>query len=85
MKKNEILLFGRPDCKLCVGWKRKLDHLGLPYRYYDTDEAEGLATMAWNNLARIPALVIGGRRFEEISPAALTSAQLKEMAGDPDG
>lgn len=85
MKENKILLFGRKKCALCEGWKRKLNHLGLPYTYYDTDETDGLATMAWHNVARIPALVIGEKRFEEISPAALTSGELKKLANRENG
>ncbi|HNQ35947.1 MAG TPA: hypothetical protein PKN80_07790 [bacterium] len=77
--KHAVLLFGKKDCSLCEGWKRKLNHLDIKYDYYDTSTVEGMAEMAFNNVGRIPALVIGPARFEEVGPAEITSEQIQKL------
>lgn len=79
MSKAKVLLFGGPECVLCQGWKRKLEHLGIEHEYFDTSTREGLAEMAYRNCARIPALVIGEKRFEEVNPARLTTSEIREL------
>ncbi|MFH0796531.1 MAG: hypothetical protein V2A65_05665 [Candidatus Omnitrophota bacterium] len=74
-----MILFGKKGCSLCEGWKRKLDALSLPFTYYDTETTEGLMEMAYHNVGRIPALVIGETAFEEVNPSEITSEELKKI------
>ena len=75
---KKVLLFGKKDCSLCEGWKRKLTALSLPFAYYDIGTTEGLMEMAYHNVGRIPALVIGEQRWEEVGPAEINSETLKK-------
>ena len=75
---KKIILFGKKDCSLCEGWKRKLTAFGRPFDYYDIGTAEGLMEMAYHNVGRIPALVVGEQRWEEVSPAEVTSDTLQK-------
>ncbi len=79
--KQKVLLFGSPTCALCQGWKKKLEHLKVPYLYYDVETPEGLAELAYQNLARIPALVIGDQRWKEVNPGEITPEQLRKLTG----
>lgn len=77
---KNIILFGKEGCALCEGWKRKLAHLSIPFTYYDIGVTEGMVEMACHNIGRIPALLIGEKRFEEINPADVTSEELLALA-----
>ena len=79
MMKKEAILFGKEDCALCEGWKRKLAHLSIPFVYYDIGTRDGLVEMAFNNVGRIPALVLGEKRFEEINPSEIRSEELLKL------
>ena len=76
---KEIFLFGKKDCALCEGWKRKLGHLSIPFTYYDIGTTDGLVEMAYHNIGRIPALLVGENRFEEINPSDMTSEELQAL------
>ncbi len=76
---KKVLLFGKEGCALCEGWKRKLTHLAIPFLYYDITTREGLMEMALANIGRIPALVIGEERWEEINPSEITSEELLRL------
>jgi hypothetical protein len=77
---NKVILIGKSQgCMLCEGWKKKLNHLEIPFTFIDILTVDGLAEMAYNNIGRIPALIINEQRFEEISPADLTSEKLIEL------
>lgn len=75
---KRVLLFGKEGCSLCEGWKRKLSSLGISFVYYDTGTRDGLAEMAYHNIGRIPGLVIGNERWEEVSPADISSAEIQK-------
>jgi hypothetical protein len=76
---KKILLFGKKGCALCEGWKRKLTHLSLPFVYHDIGTIEGMVEMAYHNIGRIPALLVGEKRFEEINPSEITSEELQGL------
>jgi glutaredoxin len=77
---NKLTLFGKSSgCSLCEGWKRKLTALKIPFTFVDILTEDGLAEMAWNNIGRIPALLIDDQRFEEVSPAEISSEKLLEL------
>ena len=75
---KKVLLFGKEDCALCLGWKKKLEHAQIPYVYYDVETTDGLVEFAFNNMGQIPALLIGQRRFEEVNPGALTTDEIRQ-------
>ena len=77
--KKEVLLFGKEGCVLCEGWKKKLFHLSIPITYYDTGTTEGLVEMVYYNIGRIPALLIGENRFEEVNPAEIPSEEIQKL------
>ncbi|MFH2069249.1 MAG: glutaredoxin family protein [Candidatus Omnitrophota bacterium] len=77
---KEVILFGKEGCALCEGWKRKLTHLSIPFAYYDIGTTDGLVEMAYHNVGRIPALLIGEKRFEEVNPSEVTSKELLVLA-----
>ncbi len=81
---KKLLLFGTQSCVLCQGWKKKLEHLKIPYDYYDVETPEGLTEMAYHNIGRIPALVAGNQKWEEVNPAEIPSEKLQELAGSPE-
>ncbi len=79
-----VRLFGKPNCGLCDGWKRKLTHLGIEFQYFDAETVGGLAEMARNNCGRIPALAIGEidahvLRVEEEGAHVVKSERLLEL------
>ena len=76
---KNVLLFGKEGCALCEGWKRKLAHLSVPFTYYDIGTTDGMVEMAYHNIGRIPALLIGEKRFEEINPSEITSEELQKL------
>lgn len=76
---TKVLLFGKKDCALCEGWKRKLTHLSIPFTYYDIGTTEGMVEMAYHNIGRVPALVIGEKSFEEINPSEVSSEELQKL------
>ena len=77
---KKVFLFGKEGCALCEGWKRKLTHLSIPFVYYDIGITDGMVEMAYHNIGRIPALLIGEKRFEEINPSEITSEELLAWA-----
>ena len=76
---KKICLFGKKGCSLCEGWQKKLNALSIPFAYYDIETTEGLMEMAYHNVGRIPALVIGENRWEEVNPSEITSEELKRV------
>ena len=73
---KKVILFGKEGCALCEGWKRKLTHLSIPFDYYDIGTTDGLVEMAYHNIGRIPALLVGEKRFEETNPSEIISEEL---------
>ena len=73
---KKVVLFGKEGCALCEGWKRKLTHLSIPFAYHDIGTTDGLVEMAYHNVGRIPALLVGEKRFEETNPSEVTSEEL---------
>ena len=81
-ERQKVVLFGKKGCSLCEGWKRKLEHLEIPYLYYDVETVDGLTEMAYHNLARVPALIIGKKRIEEANPADFKSEDLLQLINE---
>ena len=79
----EVHLFGRSHgCSLCEGWKRKLTAAGIKFIFHDILTRDGMADMAFHNLARVPSLVIGDQRFEEIMPADMKTDDLIALVNE---
>ncbi|MGB9642901.1 MAG: glutaredoxin family protein [Candidatus Ratteibacteria bacterium] len=78
MGKN-ILLFGKQDCGLCQGWKKKLENFNIPFTYFDTENPDNLAEFTLMGFTKIPALVIGENKFEGIKPSDLSIDEIKKM------
>lgn len=69
---KEVLLFGKNDCGLCQGWKKKLENFKVPFKYLALELPENLAEFAYQGFTKIPALVIAEKKFEGIKPSDLT-------------
>jgi len=70
---------GKRGAPFVKGGKKKLNALSIPFAYYDIETTEGLMEMAYHNVGRIPALVIGENRWEEVNPSEITSEELKKV------
>ncbi|MCL5674191.1 MAG: glutaredoxin family protein [Candidatus Omnitrophica bacterium] len=76
---KEILLFGKNDCGLCQGWKKKLEHFSIPFKYIDIDKPENLAEFTYHGFANIPALIVGEKKFEAVRPSDITIENIQSM------
>ncbi len=76
---KEILLFGKNDCGLCQGWKKKLDNFHIPFKYIDLDKPENLAEFTYKGFVKIPTLVIGEKNLEGPKPSDITIEDIKTM------
>ncbi len=76
---KKILLFGKQDCGLCQGWKKKLENFNIQFSYFDIEEPDNLAEFTLMGLTKIPALIIGEKRFEGIRPSDLSIEEIKKM------
>ena len=60
---NQIKLFGKAGCSLCVEAKRLLDASKISYEYFDIETLEGMtefSTVGWRDL--LPVLVWGDKK-----------------------
>lgn len=76
---NEIILFGKNDCGLCQGWKKKLETFNIPFKYIDLDNPENLAEFTYQGFVKMPTLVIGEKNFEGAKPSDITIEEIKLM------
>lgn len=76
---KELILFGKADCGLCQGWKKKLENFKIPFKYVDLGDAGNLAEFTFQGFTKMPAIVIGENRFEEIKPSDLTIQEIEAM------
>jgi len=77
-----LTLFGKEDCGLCQGWKKKLENFHIPFKYLGLESADNLAEFAFQGFSKIPALVIADRKYEGISPSALTTDEIQALLKD---
>ncbi len=76
---KKIVLFGKEDCGLCQGWKKKLENFNIPFSYLDINDADNLTEFTMIGFTKIPALVIGEKKFEGIKPSDLSIDEIKKM------
>ena len=76
---KKITLFGKMDCGLCQGWKKKLENFGIPFEYLDIEDPENLTEFTLKELTKIPALIIGEKIFEGIKPSYLSIDEIRKM------
>ncbi|MCM8821332.1 MAG: glutaredoxin family protein [Candidatus Omnitrophica bacterium] len=78
---KKIYLFGKQDCGLCQGWKKKLENFNVQFSYFDIDDPDNLTDFTLMGFTKIPALVIGENKFEGIRPSELSIEEIKKMIG----
>lgn len=76
---KKILLFGKQDCGLCQGWKKKLENFNIPFSYYDIEDPDNLTEFTLMGFTKIPVLVIGENKFEGLKPSDLSIEEIKKM------
>ncbi|MCL5408506.1 MAG: glutaredoxin family protein [Candidatus Omnitrophica bacterium] len=78
MSKN-IILFGKNNCGLCQGWKKKLENFNISFQYIDIEKPENLAEFTYQGFVNIPVLVIGEKKFEGVKPSDLTIEDIQAI------
>ena len=73
---DEVVLYGKEDCGLCMGWKKKLENFNVTFRFVDVADAANLAEFAYEGFSKIPALIIGAKRFEGSKPSDITIEEI---------
>lgn len=76
---KKIILFGKEDCGLCQGWKKKLENFNIPFFYLDIDNVDNLTEFTLMGLTKIPTIVIGENKFEGIKPSELSIEEIKKI------
>lgn len=76
---KKIYLFGKQDCGLCQGWKKKLENFNIEFQYFDIEDPDNLTEFTLMGLTKIPALVIGENKFEGIKPSDLSIEEIRKM------
>lgn len=76
---EKIYLFGKQDCGLCQGWKKKLENFNIRFQYLDIEDPDNLAEFTLKGLTKIPALIIGEDKFEGIKPSDISIEEIKKM------
>ncbi|OQB74907.1 MAG: hypothetical protein BWX89_00265 [candidate division TA06 bacterium ADurb.Bin131] len=78
---KKIILFGKEDCGLCQGWKKKFENFSIPFSYFDIDDADNLTEFTLLGLTKIPTIIIGDKKFEGIKPSELSIDEIKKIIG----
>ncbi|MFA5644751.1 MAG: glutaredoxin family protein [Candidatus Ratteibacteria bacterium] len=73
---EKVILYGKEDCGLCMGWKKKLENFNIPFDFIDVADAANLADFTYEGFTKIPALIIGKKRFDGPKPSEITVEQI---------
>ncbi|MCM8788903.1 MAG: glutaredoxin family protein [Candidatus Omnitrophica bacterium] len=76
---KRVYLFGKQECGLCQGWKKKLENFSIQFSYFDIDDPDNLTNFTLMGFTKIPALVIGENKFEGVKPSELSIEEIKKM------
>ncbi|HPP66420.1 MAG TPA: glutaredoxin domain-containing protein [bacterium] len=76
---KKIIIFGKEDCGLCQGWKKKLENFNIPFSYFDINDPDNLTEFTLKGLTKIPAIIIGEKIFEGLKPSEISIEEIKKM------